>query len=415
VKVRAERWIFGRIGRDLSPTGRLGFQTLWATNGLLAETLKELERVASSFDVAQESRLQFFHLSDGRFVLTAVRSSRDHRTVDRDGRQAFLCFGWIFELAELNKFQNHPFAVYPPIEHLQDVPMLLKTLGKPGTPIEPEFLACRSPDPIRPRLPQEILDLLVIAAFRTGRGAAVDRPIHLLGTPDECAVLLNWIFSHVPPAARIRCTFSTQTDQCSIPSRRFWAAGRTVREGQRSAFEVAISSGTVRGDTSCEKKAPDVRRYFRWLEGRKESRLPLDQELVDIDLVIRALDGESEARSSQIRNAAFVADLVEFYHQDVVDELVHRLSLVLPKRPGLIVAEALLSREEPGAAGTVLDLLAQGIHAIKSSKLRDILEPGWVELPLVLRWWFKLRLFVRPPRLQAKRSRASLAEVSNRR
>ena len=399
MKVPAERWIFGRIGRDLSPTGRLGYQTLWASSGLSSANLKELEKVASTFDVARESRLQFFCLEDGRLAITAVRPSRDARTVDRDGRRAFLCFGWIFERAEVSKVKNHPFAVLPPVEELQDVPLLLDALGNPGTAIEPTILPCRTPDPMCPKLPQDVLDLLVMAAYRRGRGSMVDRPIHLLGSPGDCAILLNWIFSRIPPTARLQCTFSTQADQASIPSGRFWAAGRTSREGQRSAFEVALPSGMVRGDTSREKKDPAAQRYGRWLGERKEQRPPSDEELTDVDLVLQALGGEAGVRSSQILDEAFVAELVTFYHQDIVEALVHRLQLLLPGQPGRRAAEALLGEEPPVKVRTTLDFLAQGSRALDRSELRAILEPGWVGLPPPVRWCFKLRFLMHHPPL----------------
>jgi hypothetical protein len=361
---------------------------------------------ASTFAVEHEDRLQFFQLTDGRFALTAVRPSRDTRSVDRDGRRAFLCFGWVLEGEELSKLGNHPFAVFPAVEELHDVPALLEELGNPGSLIEPVDLAKRPLETLQPGLPTDTLDLLIMAAFRTGRGATVDRPVHLLGLPRHCATLLSWTLSHIPPSARVRCTFSTQTDQCSIPSGRFWAVGRTSREGQRSAFEVAMPSGAVRGDTTPLRKASDARRYLRWLESHKKMRgKPSDEQLTDVELVLRAIDGEGDVHAGQVRNLDFVADLIRFYVEDVREKLVRRLAPILSPKAARTAAEALSGMPGPDVVGTLLDLLAQGSGALERSKLRAVLEPGWAELRSIQRWYSKVKFLSRTitPRNTGKR------------
>lgn len=414
MNIQAELWIFGRITRDLSPTGKLGYQTLWASAGLL-QAKRELEQVASSFDVEQKSRLQYFQLSDGRFALTAVRPSLDLQTVDRDGRQAFLCFGWIIAPSELQRCNFNPFAVYPPITSLLDIPALIEELGNPGTVVSTVTLPVRFPAPPRPSLPQDVVNRLAISGFRAGRGYMEDRPISLLGTPEECAQVLRWIIAHVPPSARAKCTFSTQTDQSSIPNRRFWMAGRTTREGQRSAFEVTLSSGLVRGYRTSRRESAAVRRFGLWLETRACAEQPSDDELEHLDLLLRALDGENKVDSSQIKSHAFVSELTDFFQDEVTYELSQRLAAFLPAGPAKIAAKVLQQQSDHETpVDLVINLLAKGTDHIGRSSLRTILHFGWADLHWIRRWWSKAKFslrtshlwFWRAPRLLVKLKRS---------
>src|SRR5437868_15376922 len=135
--VRLQHVIFTRVEKTYSPNGYSGYQIIYQSPSLGAETA-QIEKRIQCFQANKQqfNRYQFFWIGQEQAVFTRSISliAPDPEVIDRNQRDAFLVHALVLSRADFASLRNDPFVVFEMAENthvlIGNVPQMISYLRR---------------------------------------------------------------------------------------------------------------------------------------------------------------------------------------------------------------------------------------------------------------------------------------------
>src|SRR5258708_1010220 len=217
--VHMQHVIFTRVEKPYSPNGFSGYQIIYQSPSLGAETAQIEKRVQCFLANKQQfNRYQFFWTAQGQAVFTRSVSllSPDQEVIDRNQRDAFLVHALVMCREDFASLRNDPFAVFEAAEHIhllmENVEQIVSL--KTASPLEKIAIPMRKQAVYFPNdwSREEIQNLYRLGEAAPALNEQKKSLLMIAADPAEMFWLLSWLLILLPPDERAACTFDTFTD-----------------------------------------------------------------------------------------------------------------------------------------------------------------------------------------------------------
>lgn len=244
--------LFTRVEKAYSPRGTSGYQVVYHTLALEAETL-QIEKQVQCFQINHQQmvRYQFFWTTSGQAVCARTVSllAPNREVIDRDQRDAFLAHALVLSRADFTRLRNDPFALFAAAERAQilagQVEQLVgylratpppQRLSVPMRTWTDAPLAC-SPEELR-----QLYRLATAAPVLSGQRQSIQM---IASDPGDVFRLLSSLLLLLPADERVACTFDTFADTCSPSPGSLWTVGGTRAPGQSGFLPMRLAERQI--------------------------------------------------------------------------------------------------------------------------------------------------------------------------
>ncbi|MEL7263626.1 MAG: hypothetical protein AAFP69_02280, partial [Planctomycetota bacterium] len=112
--LQIQQLVYCRLQREYSPHRRTGYQTVYVSPSL-APVAKEIERKIESYTVSRQDpdaiRIQYFRVSDGRFVVARSQTVTHFEIVDTSREGILMAHAVVINRNEFCRVGCNPFAI----------------------------------------------------------------------------------------------------------------------------------------------------------------------------------------------------------------------------------------------------------------------------------------------------------------
>lgn len=337
-EVHLDHVLFTRVEKAYSPRGSSGYQIVYQSPVLGAETVAQIEKQVQCFQANRQQliRYQFFWTASGQAVCTRTVSlpSPDREVIDRDQRDAFLTHALILNQADFARIRNDSFALFaaaeqnqilagqvellvhylriaPPPDRL-DVPIRTRANFLPGSSQEELFQFYRLLE-AAPVLARQRQSLLMIAP-----------------DPGDIFRLLSSMLILLPGTERAACTFDTFADGCSPVPGNFWAIGSTRPLNQSGFLPMRLDQRQIAQVRPGGQDSLYTAWFLHVLQ-EPDSLARLNEDLYTAQLIAESFKAR-QALPDQPLSEHALATFRRLHSQSIDASFVKALATVMEKR-----------------------------------------------------------------------------------
>ncbi|GCE08118.1 hypothetical protein KDAU_54470 [Dictyobacter aurantiacus] len=343
VQIAVEHVIFTRVERTYSPQGYSGYQIVYQSPSLGAETA-QIEKYVQCFQPGKQPvrRHQFFWTEKGQAVFTrsVPLTSPDPEVIDKNQRDAFLVHALVVSREHFARVRNDPFAIFAAAENNQllttDVAQLVAYLRKDPPPTQ-LVVPIRSGAMYPPEWSVWNLYLLCVAAPNLHEQK--QSILMIAADPEEIFQLLSCMLAWLPADQRVACTFDTFVDHCTPPAGNFWIVGGTRSIGNSSFISMPLAERKVVSLKGSDERSLYTT-WFAYALQNTESDAQINEDLYTAQVVAEVFTAHRALPAFPLSKRA----LNTFYNLNsraITTRLAKALATVLPGHIAELLAPSL--------------------------------------------------------------------------